>query len=124
MKFSKRKKAKMRKQRQRRIKRCCGNMIGFHIDFEHWSEVKDQATINGIVYLLVEVENNGYAIYKIVKVGNYVRLSPKRVLENQESFSNPKYWQDKSKIQITDEGIIKSVEFSNSLEVIVLCIKI
>ena len=110
MKFSPKKKAKMRKANQRRINRNCKNMIGCTVDFERGYVVKDQAKINNIQYLLVQVENNQYAIYKIVKICEYVRLSPKKVLQNQKTFSNYAYWQDNSTIQISPEGNIVSVK--------------
>lgn len=110
MKFSQKKKAKMRKANQRRINRVCKNMIGCTVDFERGYVVKDQAKINNIQYLLVQIENCQYAIYKIVKVCEYVRLSPKKVLQNQKAFSNYMYWQDNSTIQISPEGIIESVK--------------
>ena len=114
MKFSPRKKAKMRKQNQRRIKRCCGNMIGGRIDFEHGGyEVKDQAEIKGTMYLLIQVEDGNYAIYKIVKAFQYIRLSQKKVLENKKALSNHEYWKEHSTIEITEEGKIQSVKFGS-----------
>ncbi len=110
MKFSQKKKAKMRKCNQRRINRVCKNMIGCTIDYERGYVVKDQAKINNIMYLLVQVENGQYAIYKIVKVCEYVRLSPKKVLSNQKAFSNYAYWYDNSTIQISPKGNIESVK--------------
>ena len=110
MKFNPKKKAKMRKTNQRRINRVCKNMIGCTIDFERGYVVKDQAKINNIQYLLVQTENNQYAIYKIVKVYEYVRLSPKKVLQNQRAFSNYVYWQNNSTIEISPEGNITSVK--------------
>ena len=110
MKFSPRKKAKMRKIRQRKINRECKNLIGFTVDYENGYEVKDQAKINNTMYLLVKVENNQFAIYKIVKPAEYVRLSYKRVLQNQKDFSNYAKWYNHSTLEITDEGLIKSVK--------------
>ena len=110
MKFSKKKKAKMRKINQRRINQVCKNMIGCTVDFERGYTVKDQAKIDNIQYLLVQVENGQYAIYKIVKVCEYVRLSPKKVKQNQKAFSNYMYWKNNSTIQISQEGIIESVK--------------
>lgn len=85
-------------------------MIGCHVDFERGYVIKDQAKINNIMYLLVQVENDQYAIYKIVRVGEYVRLSAKKVLRNQKAFSNYVYWRDNSTIQISPEGNIESVK--------------
>ena len=112
MKFSPRKKAKIRKMNQKKIKRYCKNMIGHHIyDGDHCYEVMDQAKINDVIYLLVQVEENEYAIYKIVKVFEYVRLSNKKILEKQKKFSNHVYWEEHSTIQINADGKIESVKF-------------
>lgn len=110
MKFSRSKKAKMRYYAQRKINRACKDIIGYYIDFENGYEVKDQAKINGNTYLLVQVENAQYAIYKIVRIGEYVRISAKKVLRNQEKFSNHEYWEEHSKIQFAEDGKIKSVK--------------
>lgn len=110
MKFSKRKKAKMRKYNQRKINKNCKNIIGCTVDYENRYVVKDQAKINNVMYLLVQVENGQYAIYKIVKIGRYVRLSPKKVLKNQKIFSNYVYWYDKSRIEFSANGEIESVK--------------
>ena len=61
-------------------------------------------------YFIKIAINNQYAIYKIVKICKYVRLSPKKVLQNQKAFSNYAYWQDNSTIQISHEGNIVSVK--------------
>ncbi|MGN1298886.1 MAG: hypothetical protein ACI4UE_02750 [Candidatus Scatovivens sp.] len=109
MKFSQKKKAKMCKIRQRRINRVCKDMIGCCIDYVNNYEVEDQANINDTVYLLARVSDNEYAIFKIVKPFEYVRLSEKRVLQNQKDFSNHFNWKNHSTIEIADDGKIKSV---------------
>jgi len=117
MKFSEKKKAKMRKTRQRRVNRECGNMMGCAIsnsDEPIYKEVIDQAKLDGIQYLLVECskknkivlfpEDIRFTIYKIVRFDEYVELSPKRVLEKKDAFSNGGFWRDKHKVHISDEG--------------------
>lgn len=106
MKFSEKKKKKMRKQNQRRINRCCKNIIGCCIDFECDVVVVDQAKINDNIYLLTTDQDHQYAIYKIVKVGEYVKLSSKRILEKQKDFSNKAYWKEGCQIKIDSDGII------------------
>ena len=108
MKFSEKKKAKMRKQRQKRIKYVCGYMYGFKVDDGY--EVIDQAKIKDQMYLLTKKSNNIYAIYKIVDVCDYVKLSPKRILQNKTAFSNHDYWKRHSTIEITADGQIKSAK--------------
>lgn len=111
MKFSQKKKAKMRKIRQRRINRCCSNMVGCHVYYESGEGyVIDQAKIGGIMYLLIETRDNKYAICKIVKAYQYVRLSSKRVLQNKKTFSNYQYWENHSTIEINEDGVIQSVK--------------
>lgn len=115
MKFSQKRKAKMRKTRQKRIHRECKDMIGcrIYIDFKNRYDVEDQTEINGVIYLLTKDSNGDYAICKIVKVGEYVKLSLKRVLQNKEAFSNPQNWRDHAIIKIDEDGKIKSVDFKN-----------
>ena len=117
MKFSEKKKAKMKKTRQRRVNRECGNMIGCAItDYDEpiYKEVIDQARLGGTQYLLVECSENNlaficaedisYFIYKVVRFGEYVELSPKRVLEKKDAFSNGGFWKNKHKVHISDDG--------------------
>ena len=114
MKFSQSKKAKIRKVNQKRINRYCKYMIGLDIyDGDNCYEVKDQAKINNTIYLLVQVGNNEYAIYKIVKLCEYAKLSDKKVLQNRKIFSNRAYWRDSSIIRINDDGKIQSVKKRN-----------
>jgi len=110
MKFSPKKKAKMRKRNQRRINKVHAYMIGYHIDYERGYTVVDQAKIKNVMYLLAQSEDGKYAIYKIVKIFEYVRLSPKKVLYNQKEFSNCANWQERSMIKIAEDGSIESVE--------------
>ena len=109
VKFSQRKKAKIRKANQKKINRYCNNMIGCHIyDGKKRYEVVDQAKIDDTIYLLVQVKDNMYEIWKIVKVREYVKLSNKKVLQKCKKFSNPAYWRWHSTIKITDDGKIQS----------------
>ena len=106
MKFSQRRKNKIRKITQKRVNRVCSSMIGCYVED---GNVKDQAKINNVMYLLVESEKE-YSIFKIVKVGEYVKLSAKKVLQNQKKFANHEYWKKHSTIQFTEDGKIKSVK--------------
>ena len=107
MKFSKRKKTKMRKINQRRINRVCKYMIGCTIDSMLKEKVIDQAKIDGIRYLLTENMHQQYAIYKIVKINRYVKLSVRRILNNKNNFINSSYWEKESKIEINEYGEMK-----------------
>lgn len=109
MKFSQSKKAKIRKKNQNKINRYCSNMTGCYIyDGNNRYEVMDQAKINDTMYLLVQGKDGQYTIWKIVKVGEYVRLSNKKVLQNYKKFSNHANWRLHSTIQISDDGTIES----------------
>ena len=109
MKFSPRKKAKMRKIRLRQIRKSCKNMIGYCIDYDTHIMVIDQATINGVVYLLAHDFNYEYAIYKVLQHWEFVKLSPKKVLHLKSKFENYACWKHYSTISISDNGEIKSV---------------
>ena len=110
LKFSQKKKAKMRKTNQRRINRECKHMIGCTLDYELKAEVIDQAKINGVMYLLTENMYNQYAIYKIINVHNSIKLSPRRILQNQKNFMNHAYWSEHSTILINEYGDIEDVK--------------
>lgn len=113
MKFSSKKKKKMRKQRQRRINRCCSHMIGCTVDYDNCCEVIDQAKIKDTMYLLTIDKNGEHAIYKIVSAYNQVKLSAKKVLENQKFFCNHNYWYEHSTIEINANGEIESVKYGS-----------
>lgn len=110
MKFSQKRKRKMRKIRQRKTNIICKDMIGCTIDYKNDYTVKDQAKIGGTQYLLVEIENKQFAIYKIVKVCEYVRLSEKKILQIKKSLSNYLNWKCWSSILISDDGKLESVK--------------
>lgn len=110
MKFSQKRKRKMCKMRQRRINRICKEMIGCTINYENGYTVKDQAKIGNTQYLLVEIENKQFAIYKIVKVHEYVRLSEKKILQMKNSLSNYLNWKHWSSILISNDGKLESVK--------------
>jgi hypothetical protein len=84
-------------------------MIGYCVDYRKNYRVKDQAIIKNTMYLLVK-EDSSYAIYKIPKVCEYVKLSPKRILQNQKDFSKYMNWRENSVIQINEQGKIESVK--------------
>lgn len=109
MKFSPRKKAKMRKARFKRIRKDCKNMIGYHIDYNTDCRVIDQAIIKDVMYLLTCDVYCDYAIYKVVNPWEMVRLSAKKVLRLREKFENHMYWKYHSLITLSENGEIESV---------------
>lgn len=110
MKFSQKKRAKIRKTNQRRINRECKYMIGCTIDYELKAKVIDQAKIKEIMYLLTENVYNQYDIYKIINVHNSIKLSARRILQNQKNFMNHAYWSEHSTILINEYGDIENVK--------------
>ena len=123
MKFNKRKKTKMKKIRQRRIRRCYGDMTGYHIFFENLDDkckVIDQIQIKGDIYFLTEIDENQYAIYKIVKIGEYVKLSNKKILSNRQLLCNPDRWNNHSEIEISRDGEIEVIKKINIYDVIIV----
>lgn len=122
MKFSERKKKKMKKIRQRRIRKSYGYVIGMTIpyylcinfpkDTHVYVIIKDQTTINGDLYFLVlhkTKEVKEYFILKAVEHSQYVCVSTKNLIKYKRHFQNPVHWQEKSDIFISNEGIL-SVE--------------
>ncbi len=145
MKFSKAKKAKMKKIRQRRNSEIYKDPIGMGIsqltydsnveiktfdDYEklaHYT-VADATRVNGDIYLLAKLDGDDavqvfldgrfcwlstdetktreMAIFKIVRRGEFVKLSPKRLFEMKKVFEAAKNWSEKSNIVISEEGII------------------
>lgn len=109
MKFSPRKKAKMRKARFKRIRKVCKNMRGFRIDYDTDCRVIDQTIINDVMYLLTADFNYNYAIYKVVNTWENVRVSAKKVLRLKKKFENPMCWKYYSAITFSESGEIEAV---------------
>lgn len=116
MKFSYEKKQKMRKFRERRINRNSGSWtVGSSwTDWqtnEHF-DIADIARFGGHIYLLVEDWDGNYAIFKKVHECNSesVKLSSKKILQNKKAFEHPSTWQEKSKLTISDTGLLTKVE--------------
>ena len=113
MKFSPRKKLKMRKARFKRIKRECKYMIGSCIDYDEECQVVDQASIKDVLYLLTRDINSDYAIYKVVQPREYVKVSEKKVLRLGKVFTDSTHWMRHSKISISENGIITVTKVDN-----------
>lgn len=117
MKFSKEKKAKMRKYRNRKIKRVYNEMSYTQWwwtdeNGERWDSV-DYATFRKTCYILAENEDcSEYAIFKMVSdnVSESVKLSSKRIMSNRQTFINPSVWNEKSEVVISQEGVIEKVD--------------
>jgi len=110
LKFSQKKKAKIRKTNHRRINRACKNMIGCTMNYELEDKVIDQAKIDDVIYLLSQNMYNQYSIYKIINVHSFVKLSARRILNNQLKFMNHAYWNEHSTILINEYGDIEEVK--------------
>ena len=119
MKFSDRKKRKMKKIRQRRIRKSYGYVIGMGIPPYActnnpeitWEYVKiiDKTCINGELYFLVSCKFRNVCknfIYKVVDVSKYSLVSAKKLIKYKRHFENPVHWEEGSIVQITDDGVL------------------
>lgn len=99
---------KIRKSEQRRIDRYCGNIIGLHVGNKPWYKIIDYAKFGGVSYLLGLAEDKSLAIYQLIKVGEAIKLTPKKLLENRLNFCNKELWKEQSLIQMDDNGTLLS----------------
>ncbi len=101
MKFSQKKKDKMRKIRQKRIQKTYGSMVAMEVYGNY--RVIDHAKIFDNFYLL---GNNGEecAVFKIADVGNIVKLSLKSVRKLSKYLSNKDRWCYQSYVPIDSDG--------------------
>ena len=99
---------KIRKSEQRKIDRYCGNIIGLHVGTRPWYKIIDYAKIEGASYLLGIAEDKSLAIYKMIKVGEAIKLAPSKLLENRLNFCNKEFWRKHSLIQMDDDGSLIS----------------
>ena len=117
MKFRERKKKKMKKIRQRRIRKNYGYVIGMTIpcysclnnpDITYgFVEIIDQTSINGDLYFLVVSKKNKVFIYKVVDISKYSRVSIKKLIKYKKHFENPGQWKEKSDVYIGNNGNLK-----------------
>lgn len=111
MKFSAKRKAKMRKMRFKRNKKIYGG-IGYHVEGEY--EVLDNLGYKNDLYLLT---TNGAKckIFKVVshREGN-VEMSEKRLLKMRTIFENADMWKEHTKVELTDSGAIKTYTLAPS----------
>lgn len=106
----------MRKFRENRINRNSGSWtVGS--GWTDWQNDKsysiaDVARFEGHVYLLVEDDAGNYSIFKKVNECNSdsVKLSSKRILQIKKALEHPSTWQEKSKLTISDTGVLTEVE--------------
>lgn len=110
MKFSKKRKLKIRKQNQRRIKIHCKNLVGCCIDDEAYVIVIDQIKIENDIYLLTEDNDEKYAIYKIVRIGQYSKIGNKKILQKKEKLLKRNAWKYQSQITLETDGTISGVQ--------------
>jgi len=110
LKYSQKKKAKIKKHNQRRINRVCKYMIDCKMDHVEDSTVIDQAKIGGEMYLLTKNKYNQYAIWKSINVNTFIKIAAKKVLRNKVDFMNNEYWDRNSNISIDEYGEIEDVK--------------
>ena len=99
----------MKKRRQKRVRRAYPSPVGltiYNYKSDMWYRVIDVARINNTIYLLAESDKKTHAIYKIVDVGKYVKLTSKRLLEKKHNFEISENWEKQTKIAIEENGKI------------------
>ena len=113
MKWSKNKKEKMRKIRQKRVFKHCNSLGGLCVDPDTDALAIDQLKYGGKLYVAAEEKTGKVHIYWIVDIGNYVRLSPGRVSNMFDIFSNPDRWRYHSAFRISETGVIAGIRPRN-----------
>lgn len=105
MKFSTKKKAKMRKIRLERNKRIYHG-TGFCVEGDN--RVIDRLPAQNNLYLLTISGNNQCKIFKVISCHEVVEMSPKRILNKRRFFQNTNNWKEHTKIELDDSGEIKA----------------
>lgn len=115
MKFSKRKKRKIKKNRQRRVRKTYGYVRGLTIskyscidipDKYGYVKVIDKTYINGELYFLVISKSEKFFIYKVFDIAKYSYVSTKKLIKYKKHFENSGQWHYNSVVNIDDTGII------------------
>lgn len=112
MKFSPKKKAKMRKAREKRMSKEFKDMFHYVIPGTKYYVI-DQIKINGTIYLLVENLEGKNAIYKIADMLKFVKLSPKRLIQLRNEFIKQEKWKRYSYVTISDNGKVVAQQTIN-----------
>ena len=106
MKFSTRKKEKMRRIRAKRIRRHYGvNAIGCTVDWEEGFKATDQMNIGDVWYLLAKNEDEEYALYRIVDLFRYARIGSKRIWQMRDEIECKENWINKTDICIVNDNM-------------------
>lgn len=94
-----------------RIKRAFGLREWTDWDTGKVYEAIDKAVVNGQYYLLVK-DSYEYGIYKMVSeiISESVKLSTKKLLYYRNVFENPEIWSKKSKLKISDTGVLSKLQ--------------
>lgn len=106
MKFSRRKKEKMRRIRTKRIRRHYGaDAIGCIVDWEKGFRAKDQITIGDVIYLLAKNEDEEYALYRLVDVCKYARIGSKRIWQLRDKIECKENWRNETEVCVYNDGM-------------------
>lgn len=109
MKFSQRRKDKMKKARFNRAKKFYGNQTGYCVDGA--KEVVDTLEFDNTLYLLTQ-DGLQYCILKTVSDKRRVQLSNKKVLKLKAIFERNSKWKNHTKVSINDLGTIETIEMA------------
>ncbi len=111
MKFSEKKKAKMRKIRFKRNKRVYGG-IGYCVEGNN--KVVDTLRYENNLYLLT-TNGDECNIFKVISCREgVVKMSDKRVNQMRTVFEKAELWKEKTKVELTDSGAIKDYQLASS----------
>ena len=113
MKFSNKKKRKMRKIRYKRNLKTYGSSIGRYYTLDGFT-ILDTILYKGQMYFLGSDGDENYKIIKVVSVHEHVPLSDKKVLKKKNVFGNPDRWNLKTKLIIDNTGKVIGIESDNS----------
>lgn len=106
MKFSAKRKAKMRRIRLKSNKRIYGG-TGYCVEGDN--RVIDTLPAQNNLYLLTISDNNQCKIFKVISSREgVVEMSPKRILGKRKFFQNVNNWKRHTKIELDDSGHIKA----------------
>ena len=102
MKFTEKKKAKMRRTKFKRNKREWKNSKGHTID-QSTRIVDTMCKASEVYFLCYNYDTKEYSIYKAIAPSETIKLLPKKIIENSCMFEKTKNWRNKSIVTIDKE---------------------
>lgn len=109
MKFSERKKAKMRKARQKRINKLYKDPVGVTVDWKEGYKCVDYLKVDDIFYLLAKNADDKYAIYKIIDVHQYTKLNSNQIFKMASILLKDENWHCETSVLIMTDNMGEAV---------------